>query len=101
MARSSFTRHRFAAGENILNAETQAAPAWRWFSSDDVPERERLGVLNEAFGGSAFPCKIVPTWRAQAPAPRRHDPVTLFRQPGQPVLDHVTPYRPESAFLPK
>lgn len=61
MARSSFTRHRFAAGENILNAETQAAPAWRWFSSDDVPERERLGVLNEAFGGSAFPCKIAPT----------------------------------------
>lgn len=44
-----------------MDAKTQAAPSSRWFSSDDVPERERLDVLNEAFGSSAFPCEIMPT----------------------------------------
>lgn len=44
-----------------MSAQPQAlAPAWRWFSSDDVPERERLSVLNEAFGSSDFPCEILP-----------------------------------------
>lgn len=38
-----------------------APPSWRYFSSDQVPEHERLDVLNEAFGDSAFPCGIVPT----------------------------------------
>lgn len=43
-----------------MNAKTQTAPASRWFSSDDVPARERLAVLNDAFGNSAFPCEILP-----------------------------------------
>lgn len=44
-----------------MNPVTQAAPSSRWFSSDDVPERERLTVLNEAFAASASPCELVPT----------------------------------------
>jgi AraC-like DNA-binding protein len=44
-----------------MSAQPEAmAPSWRWFSSDDVPARERLTVLNEAFGGSDFPCEILP-----------------------------------------
>lgn len=39
---------------------TAALPSWRYFSSDRVPERDRLAVLNDAFGNSAFPCGIVP-----------------------------------------
>jgi AraC-like DNA-binding protein len=41
--------------------ESPSGPSSRWFSSDDVPECERLAVLNEAFGSSAFPCEIAPT----------------------------------------
>lgn len=44
-----------------MSAQPQAqAPAWHYFCSDDVPARERLAVLNEAFGGSDFPCEIRP-----------------------------------------
>lgn len=43
-----------------MDLKTRAAPASRWFSSDDVPERERLAVLNDEFGNSAFPCEILP-----------------------------------------
>jgi AraC-like DNA-binding protein len=34
---------------------------WRYFSSDALPERERLMVVNHMAGGNAFPCEVVPT----------------------------------------
>ncbi len=43
------------------NAKMARAPAWHWFSSNEVPARERMAVLNELFGASTFPCELVPT----------------------------------------
>lgn len=37
------------------------ASPWRWFCSDDVPARARLDVLNASFGGTAFPCEVMPS----------------------------------------